>query len=168
MHEVGRPQRSGGVGVAPRRADSVVIFGVTGDLVSKKIFPALYELARRDRLDRPVVGVGRTAWSTDELIAAARGSVLRAKGLLDEDAFGRLARRLTMVAGNYADRTVYSDIVDVPGEARLPVLYLATPPSVFPPSLTAWVGPAWPRVAEPSWRSPSGATLLPPGASTPL
>ncbi|MEU4287642.1 hypothetical protein AB0E63_05420 [Kribbella sp. NPDC026596] len=105
MHEVGRPQRSGGVGVAPRRADSVVIFGVTGDLVSKKIFPALYELARRDRLDGPVVGVGRTAWSTDELIAAARGSVLRAKG---------------------------------------------------------------PRVAEPSWRSRSGATLLPPGASTPL
>ena len=30
----------------PTRADAVVLFGVTGDLVFKKLFPALYEMAR--------------------------------------------------------------------------------------------------------------------------
>ncbi|MEK8105319.1 hypothetical protein NKG94_09270 [Micromonospora sp. M12] len=42
------------------RSDAVVLFGVTGDLVSKKLFPALYELTRRDRLDVPVIGVARS------------------------------------------------------------------------------------------------------------
>jgi glucose-6-phosphate 1-dehydrogenase len=120
------------IGSARRRADSVVIFGVTGDLVSKKIFPALYELARRDRLDGPVVGVARTAWSDEKLIDSARRSVLKAKGLVDEEAFGRLARRLTMVSGNYADPAVYSQLAEVLADSHTPVFYLATPPSVFP------------------------------------
>ena len=40
-------------------ADALVIFGVTGDLASKMIFPALYAMARRGTLNVPVVGV---AW----------------------------------------------------------------------------------------------------------
>src|SRR4051794_41133858 len=132
VNEAGRLQQRHGIGSARRHADSVVVFGVTGDLVSKKIFPALYELARRDRLDGPVVGVARTAWSDEKLIDSARRSVLKVKGLVDEEAFGRLARRLTMVSGNYADPAVYSQLADVLADSHTPVFYLATPPSVFP------------------------------------
>ena len=41
------------------RADALVFFGATGDLAYKKIFPALQAMARRGRLDFPVVGVAR-------------------------------------------------------------------------------------------------------------
>lgn len=37
-------------------ADALVIFGVTGDLARKKIFPALYAMVKRGVLNVPVVG----------------------------------------------------------------------------------------------------------------
>jgi glucose-6-phosphate 1-dehydrogenase len=39
------------------RSDALVLFGVTGDLAHKMIFPALFAMARRGVLDVPVVGV---------------------------------------------------------------------------------------------------------------
>ncbi len=38
-------------------ADALVIFGVTGDLVHKMIFPELYSMAKRGVLNMPVIGV---------------------------------------------------------------------------------------------------------------
>ena len=38
-------------------ADTLVIFGITGDLARKMTFPALYRLERRGALTCPVVGV---------------------------------------------------------------------------------------------------------------
>ena len=38
-------------------SDALVLFGVTGDLVKKKVFPALYALAARGRLRIPVISV---------------------------------------------------------------------------------------------------------------
>ncbi len=40
-------------------ADALVIFGITGDLAYKKIFPALENLERRGRLPPLVIGVAR-------------------------------------------------------------------------------------------------------------
>jgi len=42
------------------RSDALVIFGASGDLAYKKIFPALDAMTRRGHLDVPVVGVART------------------------------------------------------------------------------------------------------------
>ena len=39
------------------RSDVLVLFGVTGDLAHKMIFPALYALAKRGALKVPVIGV---------------------------------------------------------------------------------------------------------------
>jgi len=44
------------------RADALVLFGATGDLVRKKLIPAIYELARARRLGMPVIGVARSDW----------------------------------------------------------------------------------------------------------
>ena len=38
-------------------SDALVLFGVTGDLARKKIFPALYAMAGRGTLKVPVIGV---------------------------------------------------------------------------------------------------------------
>ena len=39
------------------RSDALVLFGVTGDLAHKMIFPALYAMAKRGNLKVPVIGV---------------------------------------------------------------------------------------------------------------
>ncbi len=44
----------------PDRADALVLFGATGDLSKRKLFPALYALEKRGKLDIPVVGVARS------------------------------------------------------------------------------------------------------------
>ena len=38
-------------------SDALVLFGVTGDLAHKKIFPALYAMAKRGNLKVPIIGV---------------------------------------------------------------------------------------------------------------
>src|SRR5207302_1816896 len=40
-----------------RDCDAVVLFGATGDLCYRKIYPALYQLVRRSLLSVPVIGV---------------------------------------------------------------------------------------------------------------
>ena len=69
------------------RSDALVFFGATGDLAYKKIFPALQALARRGRLDFPVVGVAKSGWNRDQLIERARQSVVEHGGGEDPNAF---------------------------------------------------------------------------------
>jgi len=40
-------------------SDALVLFGATGDLCYRKIYPALYHLVRRNLLSVPVIGVAR-------------------------------------------------------------------------------------------------------------
>ena len=56
------------------RADALVLFGATGDLAKRKLFPALYQLAARRRVELPVVAVSRSAWSDEELRKFLRGA----------------------------------------------------------------------------------------------
>jgi glucose-6-phosphate 1-dehydrogenase len=59
-------------------SDALVIYGITGDLAYKKIFPALQALVRRGRLTVPVIGVARSAGSVQDLIERARASLVEA------------------------------------------------------------------------------------------
>ena len=47
--------------------DALVVFGVTGDLAHKMIFPALYAMAKRGTLTVPIVGVALPIWSSADL-----------------------------------------------------------------------------------------------------
>ena len=53
----------------PRKADPcvMIIFGATGDLTKRKLFPALYNLAKDDFLPHTfaIIGVGRQEMSTE-------------------------------------------------------------------------------------------------------
>ncbi|HEU0102803.1 MAG TPA: glucose-6-phosphate dehydrogenase [Mycobacteriales bacterium] len=115
------------------RADAVVLFGATGDLVRKKLLPALYQLARVDRLGVPVIGVARSAWEDERLRSAARSAVEAiGKGPVDEEAFRQLAEGMTMLVGDYGDEAMYDDLARRLEGSERPVFYLAIPPSVFP------------------------------------
>jgi glucose-6-phosphate 1-dehydrogenase len=114
------------------RADAVVVFGVTGDLAYKKLFPALYHLTRRGQVGGPVIGVARSAWEDWQLVAAARKSLRETGSDVDAAVFDEFASHLTMVAGDYADPGLYERLVQRLNGAERPLFYLAVPPAVFP------------------------------------
>ena len=45
------------------QADALVLFGVSGDLARRKLFPALYDLTAKRGLDIPIVGVASSPWT---------------------------------------------------------------------------------------------------------
>ena len=112
------------------RSDALVLFGATGDLAYKQIFPALYELTRRGQLNISVIGMARPPWTDEQLRARARESIA-ARGDVDAAVFDRLAGRLRYVAGDYNDPQVFVALRHVLGPSRRPLFYLAIPPSLF-------------------------------------
>ncbi len=66
--------------------DALVIFGATGDLAFKQIFPALQRLVSDGRLDVPIVGVAAPDWSDEQLVARAHESLSEYEGI-DDAAF---------------------------------------------------------------------------------
>ncbi len=111
-------------------SDAFVFFGATGDLAYKQIFPALQGLVRRGHLDMPVVGVGRSGWTREQLVERARASI-QEHGVIDEAAFARLAAQLHYVDGDYRTAATFEQLRARLGAARAPLHYLAIPPSVF-------------------------------------
>ena len=62
------------MGEADATADALVLFGITGDLAFKKLFPALYNLVARG-WDLPIVGVASSEWDDERLRARARAPI---------------------------------------------------------------------------------------------
>jgi len=109
----------------------VVLFGITGDLAFKKLFPALYNLAKDQRLNLPVVGVGRSQWDREQLLERARESITAQLGSVEEPVFDDLARALDYLSGDYQDLETFVRLKEKLGSAQHPLFYLAIPPSVF-------------------------------------
>src|SRR5690606_16851208 len=57
------------------RSDALVLFGATGDLARRKLFPALHALVRSGTLRVPVIGVARSGWTVDEFRRHVSGSL---------------------------------------------------------------------------------------------
>ena len=116
--------------MATMRADALVLFGATGDLMQRKIYPALQALARRGELSVPVIGVARGASSLAWLRAQIRESLARHGGV-DRRAFAALARQLRFVGGDYRDPATFDRLCATLDGARCPLCYLAIPPAMF-------------------------------------
>lgn len=112
-------------------ADSVILFGATGDLARKKLLPALYRLCRDQDVHLPVVGVARSAWSDDDFRDRARVALVEAGEPVDETVFREFAQRLSFVRGDYNDPTTFARVDEVMAGARAPLAFLAIPPSMF-------------------------------------
>jgi glucose-6-phosphate 1-dehydrogenase len=112
-------------------ADALVIFGVTGDLAHKMIFPALYAMAKRGVLTVPVVGVASSKLTMGQLRKRVRDSIRQAGKIDDRAALDHLFYKLQYVSGNYNDPDTFSALKQKLGGARRPAHYLAIPPALF-------------------------------------
>jgi len=115
----------------PTHSDALVVFGVTGDLVHKMIFPALYGLVKRGELNVPVIGVAAPKWSMAQLHKRVIDSIRRAGGIDNRRALKQLLSLLSYVSGDYNDPGTFAAIKKALGRARRPAYYLAIPPSLF-------------------------------------
>jgi glucose-6-phosphate 1-dehydrogenase len=112
-------------------ADALVIFGVTGDLAHKMIFPALYAMCKRGVLNVPVVGVASSKWSLAQLRKRVKDSIRQAGRIDDRAALDRLVSLIQNVSGDYNDLGTFTALKQALGDARRPAHYLAIPPALF-------------------------------------
>ncbi len=112
-------------------SDALVLFGVTGDLAHKQIFPALYEMVRRGALRVPVIGVASSDWTIAELRQHARSSIAESGLTVDRHVLTRLLALLKYVDGGYNDASTFVALKQALGDAQRPAFYLAIPPFLF-------------------------------------
>jgi glucose-6-phosphate 1-dehydrogenase len=119
----------------PNRSNVVVLFGATGDLAKKKLFPALYLLTKNGRLDMPIVGVAKSDWDDAALRQHVSDDVLGAYPGADTSALEALLGRISLVNGDYAEHETFERLADKVTEVggTRPLHYLAIPPSLFGP-----------------------------------
>lgn len=117
--------------MAAAASDALVLFGATGDLCYRKIYPALYQLVKRGRLDVPVVGVARANWKIEQFAARVRDSVEHFVPGHDAKTLDRLLSLLRYVDGDYRNDAVFVTLRKELGAAQCPLHYLAIPPSMF-------------------------------------
>jgi len=116
------------------RSDAIVLFGITGDLARKKLFPALYQMAKNGTLgDAPITGVATSDLSQDDLHTRARDAVTTAlKGdQPDPKALDELCSRLSYVSGDYRDAATFDALAGELDGREHPLFYLAIPPALF-------------------------------------
>ncbi|MEP6549318.1 MAG: glucose-6-phosphate dehydrogenase [Gammaproteobacteria bacterium] len=116
---------------APPRSDALVLFGVTGDLAHKMIFPALYAMVKRGELQVPIIGVASSPWTVARLHRYVKDSLKRAAVTVNQRTLARLLSLIQYVQGDYNDPSTFSSIKRALGVARRPAHYLAIPPSLF-------------------------------------
>ena len=117
--------------MAVSSSDVLVVFGVTGDLAHKQIFPALYAMVKRRELTVPVVGVAFPKWSRERIERRITDSIQRGGGIDDKAALKTLLARFTYVSGDYNDIGTFTAIKQAINKAKRPAHYLAIPPSMF-------------------------------------
>ncbi|CDX49902.1 glucose-6-phosphate dehydrogenase [Mesorhizobium sp. LCM 4577] len=117
--------------MSQERSDTLVLFGATGDLAHKKIFPALYHMVAKGTLSEPVIGVAFEPWELPKLVDRARDGIVNALGAVDDKVFSKLASLLRYVSGDYRDPATFEKLKTALGSAQRPLHYMAVPPTMF-------------------------------------
>ncbi len=116
---------------------ALVIFGASGDLTRRKLLPALYQLARGQRLPARfnVLGVARSPMTDDQFRQQFHDSLKEFAGVAQpDDVSSALARGLGYIHGEMDDPGLYSRIMAKMAEMGCPdgiLFYLAIPPTVY-------------------------------------
>jgi len=113
------------------RADALVLFGATGDLARKKLFPALYEMEEAGELEISVFGVASSKWEQSEFRANAEKSVRDRIQNVDEAVLKSLLDELHLIVGDYRSPETFVKLRDALVSFKLPVIYLAIAPDMF-------------------------------------
>jgi len=113
------------------RADVLVLFGATGDLAKKKLFPALYDLQELDELDIQVIGVASSKWTQDVFKENLESAIRARKPDVDEQVLTKLLNQTKLIVGDYENSKTFEDLADALKDFSLPVIYLAIAPEYF-------------------------------------
>ncbi len=110
-----------------------MLFGATGDLAKRKLFPALYQLAARGQLKVPIIGVSRSEWNDDRFRQHVREAVLSTYPRAEPAVLDAMSERMMLVAGGYERHETFRWLAQrLAGEgSETAVFYLAIPPSAF-------------------------------------
>ncbi len=122
-------------------ACTMIIFGATGDLTKRKLFPALYNLAKAKFLpdNFAIVGVGRQEMTSEDFRSQIRGNLLEFIGKdIDKELLKWFEARTHYTGGDFADKKTFTELkkllkeldkqFDIPENY---FFYLATPPALF-------------------------------------
>ena len=112
-----------------------MLFGATGDLAKKKLFPALYEMEEAGGLEIPVFAVASSKWTQDEFKIRAEASIRERKEFLgeivNEKILESLLYEMHLVVGDYEDPATFTKLRAALECFNLPVIYLAIAPGMF-------------------------------------
>jgi len=113
------------------KADALVLFGATGDLAKKKLFPALYDLEDLGELDVKIFGVASSKWTQEVFKENVESAVRARKPEVDEAALGKLLGEMQLIVGDYEDPQTFVELAEAIKNFKLPVIYLAIAPEYF-------------------------------------
>ncbi|MFM1903331.1 MAG: hypothetical protein RLZZ440_1231 [Planctomycetota bacterium] len=125
---------------------TIVIFGASGDLTSRKLVPAIYNLCRAGTLppDTRIVGFSRTPHTDDEWRTSLRESTAKYAGgePLNEECWQRFASSIHYQPGDIGRPEDFAKLAHrldtlEGGEPTTRVYYLATAPQFYEPVVTA-------------------------------
>jgi glucose-6-phosphate 1-dehydrogenase len=115
---------------------AVVIFGVTGDLTSRKLIPAIYELYQSDRIPNNlhIVGFARREWDDDQLKKIFMDSVRSYSGKeVEEDKIDNIFSNVKYIQSTFSEFEGYKQLGKylIDEEIQNVLFYLATPPESY-------------------------------------
>jgi glucose-6-phosphate 1-dehydrogenase len=120
----------------------LVLFGVTGDLASKKLLPAIYDLANRGLLPPgfSLVGFARRDWADADFAQITHDAVkAHARTPFREEVWQQLAEGIRFVPGEFADDAAFDRLAGTVAELDRDrgtggnyAFYLSVPPNAFP------------------------------------
>ena len=118
-------------------AVDLIIFGASGDLSARKLFPALFQLERLNLLedDLRIAAVARTQQSLEDFLPILKGKMSSYMGndAPTEEEWASFTQRFSYVSVNFSEPDQYGELRDWLDDDRVSLFYFATPPSLFAP-----------------------------------
>jgi glucose-6-phosphate 1-dehydrogenase len=124
----------------PAPPTAVVVFGASGDLAHRKLFPSLAQIEERGLLSEQfcLLGCGRTAYSDEQFRQEAADAIRRNSGTVPAEVSKAFLDKLYYLPGDYGDAGTYERIKSKLAELRQKhkidgcnVFYLSVPPFLY-------------------------------------
>ncbi|MCA9139028.1 MAG: glucose-6-phosphate dehydrogenase [Planctomycetales bacterium] len=120
-------------------AHTIVIFGASGDLTSRKLIPALFSLFKKNKLDgvMRIVGVSRSRFEHEQFRSSLRESAAKFSGkLFDDESWNEFSRHVYYHPGDIKDPSDFESLAKFldeieQGEPAGRLFYLSTMPQLY-------------------------------------
>jgi glucose-6-phosphate 1-dehydrogenase len=118
-------------------AIAFIIFGVTGDLTRRKLFPAIYQVVKNNLFNNEIdiIGFARRPWGTarmNEILSQGLDDFARNKPV-DKKIVRQILKKSVYIQSDFNDEKGYLDLKNLIYEKKYHkvIFYLATPPSAY-------------------------------------